>query len=100
MGLYREGVGSQGRLCSKADSSADQSLWVPLSSWPEPFVGNISFMYVHKGKVCTLFKAIEVKSRICSTLIGSQFLLNQNHQYGKEASFRRDNIGSSSDQDG
>jgi hypothetical protein len=57
-------------------------------------------MYVHKGKVCTLFKAIEVKSRICSTLIGSQFLLNQNHQYGKEASFRRDNIGSSSDQDG
>lgn len=41
-----------------------KAVWEPRSDWLDPSVCNISFIYVSKGKVCTLLKAIEVKVEI------------------------------------
>lgn len=53
------GCGCWEWLCHQMNSLSWWSVWEPLSSWLGAFVGKVSFIHVIKGKLCTLFKAIE-----------------------------------------
>lgn len=77
----QRGCGCWKWLCHQMNSLSWWSVWEPLSSWLGTFVGKVSFIHVIKGKLCTLFKAIEMEGEFAQHWLVLSFFLLWNNPF-------------------